>query len=82
MFKKYSYLIILFVTFSCASNFNYYEKVGFAKVSKSKARLVKPDGEVSDVYLVLNNYDKILNWNRSLRFAITVGLFADYLSDV
>ena len=50
--------------------------------SKSKARLVKPDGEVSDVYLVLNNYDKILNWNRSLRFAITVGLFADYLSDV
>ncbi len=35
MFKKYSYLIILIVTFSCASNFNYYEKVGFAKVSKS-----------------------------------------------
>src|SRR6056300_1473353 len=35
MFKKYLYLIILIVTFSCASNFNYYEKVGFAKVSKS-----------------------------------------------
>ena len=35
MFKKYSYLIILIATFSCASNFNYYEKVGFAKVSKS-----------------------------------------------
>ena len=35
MFKKYSYLIILIVIFSCASKFNYYEKVGFAKVSKS-----------------------------------------------
>ena len=35
MFKKYSYLIILILIFSCASKFNYYEKVGFAKVSKS-----------------------------------------------
>ena len=35
MFKKYSYLIILIVIFSCTSKFNYYEKVGFAKVSKS-----------------------------------------------
>jgi hypothetical protein len=35
MFKKYLYLIVLILTFSCTSNFNYYEKVGFAKVSKS-----------------------------------------------
>ena len=35
MFKKYLYLIVLILTFSCASKFNYYEKVGFAKVSKS-----------------------------------------------
>ena len=35
MYKKYLYLIILIATFSCTSNFNYYEKVGFAKVSKS-----------------------------------------------
>ena len=35
MFKKYSYLIILIATFSCASKFSYYEKVGFAKVSES-----------------------------------------------
>ena len=35
MFKKYLYLIVLIVTFSCSSKFNYYEKVGFAKVSKS-----------------------------------------------
>lgn len=35
MFKKYLYLTVLILTFSCASKFNYYEKVGFAKVSKS-----------------------------------------------
>ena len=45
----------------------------------TKGRLVKPDGIKSDVYLVLNNYDKLLNWNRSLRFAITIGVFADFL---
>ena len=49
--------------------------------SNIKARLVKPDGIESDVYMVFNNYEKLLNWNRSLRFAITIGIFADYLSD-
>ena len=48
----------------------------------TKARLVKPDGKVSEVYMVFNNYEKLLNWNRSLRFAITIGIFADLLSNV
>ena len=48
----------------------------------TKARLVKPDGKVSEVYMVFNNYEKLLNWNRSLRFAITIGDFADLLSNV
>ena len=48
----------------------------------TKARLVKPDGKVSEVYMVFNNYEKLLNWNRSLRFAITIGVFADLLSNV
>jgi len=47
----------------------------------TKAKLVKPDGEISDVYMVFNNYEKILNLNRSLRFAITIGIFSDYLKD-
>lgn len=55
---------------------------GFKINSNTKARLVKPDGEISDVYLVFNNYEKLLNWNRSLRFAITIGVFADFLSNV
>ena len=47
----------------------------------TKARLIKPDGKISEVYMVFNNYEKLLNWNRSLRFAITIGVFADLLSD-
>ena len=47
-----------------------------------KARLVKPDGNVSPIYMVFNNYEKLLHWNRSLRFAITIGIFADYLKNV
>lgn len=46
-----------------------------------KARLVKPDGNVSPIYMVFNNYEKLLHWNRSLRFAITIGIFADYLKN-
>ena len=48
----------------------------------TKARLVKPDGDISDVYMVFNNYEKLLHWNRSLRFAITIGVFSDYLKNV
>ena len=47
-----------------------------------KARLIRPDGKTGDYYLVLNNYEKLLHWNRSLRFAITIGIFADYLKNV
>tara|TARA_B100000963_G_scaffold361443_1_gene396898 strand:+ start:49 stop:1020 length:972 start_codon:yes stop_codon:yes gene_type:complete len=47
----------------------------------TQARLVKPDGKISEVYMVFNNYEKLLNWNRSLRFAITIGIFADLLSN-
>ena len=38
-----------------------------------KAALILPDGkENSPAYLVFQNYEKILKWNRSLRFAISV----------
>ena len=47
----------------------------------TRARLVKPDGKISEVYMVFNNYEKLLNWNISLRFAITIGVFADLLSN-
>ena len=46
---------------------------------KNNFRLVRPDGDEGPIYLVSMNYEKLLNWNRSLRFAISIGLFSDIL---
>ena len=45
-----------------------------------KAALIMPDGKPnSPTYIVFNNYEKILQWNRSLRFGITVCTLADMI---
>ena len=45
-----------------------------------KAALIMPDGKPnSPTYIVFNNYEKILKWNRSLRFGITVCTLADMI---
>ena len=47
-------------------------------VSDLKAALILPDGkDGSPAYLVFRNYEKILKWNRSLRFAISVCTLAN-----
>ena len=46
--------------------------------SNLKAALILPDGkDNSPAYLVFENYEKILQWNRSLRFAISVSTLAN-----
>ena len=46
--------------------------------SNLKAALILPDGKKdSPAYLIFQNYEKILSWNRSLRFAISVCTLAD-----
>jgi len=56
-----------------------WEKKGIVKIDGSefeknlKAALILPDGKVgSPAFLIFQNYEKILKWNRSLRFAISV----------
>ena len=44
---------------------------------KSKLKLVIPDSNYNECYLVSKNFDVILNWNRSNYFALTVFLFSD-----
>ena len=45
-----------------------------------KAALILPDGEPeTPMFLVFNNYEKILKWNRSLRFGISVCTLADMI---
>ena len=50
--------------------------------SNIKAALIMPDGnENSPTYLVFDNYEKILKWNRSLRFGITVCTLANMIKN-
>jgi len=48
--------------------------------SNLKSALVLPDGDRdSPAFLVFNNYEKLLKWNRSLRFAISVCTLASMI---
>jgi len=45
-----------------------------------KAALILPDGkEDSPTFLVFQNYEKILKWNRSLRFGISICTLANMI---
>ena len=47
-----------------------------------KAALILPDGKPeSPAYLVFENYEKILQWNRSLRFGISVCTLANMIKN-
>lgn len=46
-------------------------------VEGMKGGLVAPDGIDGPVYLVYNNYDVLMKWNRSTYFATSVGLLAN-----
>ena len=46
-----------------------------------KAALILPDGkDGSPAFLVFKNYEKILKWNRSLRFGISVCSLAEMIA--
>ena len=44
------------------------------------ASLVQPDGAKGPSYIVYNNYQTIMHWNRSTYFATSVGLLADLIA--
>ena len=45
-----------------------------------RAALIMPDGELkTPIFLVFKNYEKILKWNRSLRFGISVCTLANMI---
>ena len=48
--------------------------------SNLKAALILPDGKPgSPIFLIFENYEKILKWNRSLRFGISVCTLANMI---
>lgn len=44
-----------------------------------KAAVIVPEGKKGNAYLVLNNFNKIMIWNRSENYALAIGLLADYV---
>ncbi len=46
-----------------------------------RAALVQPDGDGGSAYLVYDNYQAILRWNRSHLFAIAAGTLAERISE-
>lgn len=44
------------------------------------ASIVAPDGRTGEAYIVYNNFQTIMDWNRSTYFATSVGLIADALA--
>ncbi len=44
------------------------------------ASIVAPDGVGGEVYVVYNNYQTVMKWNRSTYFATSVGLLADAIA--
>ena len=45
-----------------------------------RAALIMPDGELkTPIFLVFQNYEKVLKWNRSLRFGISVCTLANMI---
>jgi len=44
------------------------------------ASIVAPDGLAGEAYIVYNNYQVIMDWNRSTYFATSVGLLADKIA--
>ncbi len=45
------------------------------------ASIVAPDGVTGETYIVYNNYQTIMAWNRSTYFATSVGLLADSIAN-
>ena len=45
-----------------------------------ETRLIMPDDDSHNAYLVTRNYDAIMDWNHSIFFATSVGLLADAIA--
>lgn len=64
-----------------------WKKLGVQTINKKKlnlpdnlqAAIIVPEGKKGNAYLVLNNFRKIMIWNRSENYALAIGTLADYI---
>ncbi len=45
-----------------------------------RVALISPDGSAGKTYLVYNNFQTIMSWNRSKYFALSVGMLGDEIA--
>lgn len=43
------------------------------------AALITPEGKKGRAYLVFDNFNKIMHWNRSENYALAIGILSDYI---
>lgn len=55
------------------------QKLGFD--TATQAAVITPEGKKGRAYLVFNNFDVIMKWNRSENYALAIGHFADYMKN-
>mgnify|MGYP001168262796 CR=1 FL=1 len=65
--KKYKYLK-KYLKF----NNNFIDDNEVVAIVTPDTDIIESNSKLSPAYLIFSNYEKILNWNRSLRFAIAV----------
>ena len=65
--KKYKYLK-KYLKF----NYNFIDDNEVVAIVTPDSDIIESNSKLSPAYLIFSNYEKILNWNRSLRFAIAV----------
>ena len=44
-----------------------------------KTAIIVPEGKKGKAYMVQNNFNKIMMWNRSENYALAIGILADYI---
>jgi len=65
-----------------------WHKIGVRKIDGKDlprapivASLIQPDGPGTPAYLVYDNFKLLLKWNRSIPFALSVGILADHIGE-
>lgn len=66
-----------------------WQKIGVRTITNKKlplednlmASVIVPEGQKGHAYLILNNFHKIMNWNRSDNYALGIGTLADYIAN-
>ncbi len=49
--------------------------------NKTMASVIVPEGKKGNAYLILDNFRKIMIWNRSENYALAIGNLADYIAN-